>query len=210
MTLSGTSDSRRAGGRRRSEPRDLLSIRGVIVVGILLVALVTIQGCGVAPGVSTSAPLATAAPTETSAPQPATPTLPAPPSATPSPLATSPAPTFTTTAAASAAAPPATSTAVPPTNTVAPPAPTNTAPSVPVGDAANGAALWPNAPCQGCHGNKAQGGSGPRLAGTSRDFNFVMRQVRSGGSRMPAFSPSRISDQDLRDIYAWLSTLAAK
>jgi len=120
-----------------------------------------------------------------------------------------PAATHTTTPAAtpvpSTAQP--TATIVPPTPTpTQPPAPTSTS-AAPVGDPAAGAAFWQGAPCKGCHGDKAEGNLGPKLAGTSLTFAEVLKQVRTPRGVMPAFSASRVSDQDLRNVYAWLHTL---
>jgi len=75
------------------------------------------------------------------------------------------------------------------------------------GDAERGARLFSSLPCSGCHGAMAQGQFGPALAGTDLDFEEVRRQVRSPRDQMPAFSPERVNDRDLRDIYAWLTTL---
>lgn len=78
----------------------------------------------------------------------------------------------------------------------------------PAGDVERGARLFSSLPCSGCHGAMAQGQFGPALAGTDFSYEEVQRQVRSPRNQMPAFSPERVSDQDLRDIYAWLRTLA--
>ena len=76
------------------------------------------------------------------------------------------------------------------------------------GDAERGARLFTSLPCSGCHGAMAQGQFGPPLAGTDLSYEEVRRQVRSPRDQMPAFSPERVSDRDLRDIYAWLRGLA--
>jgi mono/diheme cytochrome c family protein len=76
------------------------------------------------------------------------------------------------------------------------------------GDAKAGAQAWAAAPCAGCHGANAEGGAGPRLAGTSRSFDQVKNTVRNGrGGGMPKFSADQISDQTLADIYAWLKSM---
>jgi len=75
------------------------------------------------------------------------------------------------------------------------------------GDAARGGRLFSSLPCSGCHGAMAQGQFGPTLAGTDLSFEEVRVQVRSPRERMPAFSPERVDDEALRDIYAWLRTL---
>jgi mono/diheme cytochrome c family protein len=76
------------------------------------------------------------------------------------------------------------------------------------GDAKAGAQAWSASPCAGCHGANAEGGAGPKLAGTSRSFDQVKNTVRNGkGGEMPKFSADQISDQALTDIYAWLKSM---
>jgi mono/diheme cytochrome c family protein len=62
-------------------------------------------------------------------------------------------------------------------------------------------------PCAGCHGENAQGDFGPKIAGTELSFEDVHKRVREGEAPMPPFSPEQVSDQDIRDIYAWLQSL---
>jgi mono/diheme cytochrome c family protein len=96
-----------------------------------------------------------------------------------------------------------------PAATTAPAAPAaTTAPAAPAaGDPAAGKQVWASLPCQGCHGVNAEGGSGPKLAGTTRSYDRVLAQVRRGGGPMPAFPADQVSDQDVQNIYAWLKTL---
>ena len=76
------------------------------------------------------------------------------------------------------------------------------------GDAKAGAQAWTASPCAGCHGAKAEGNAGPKLAGTSLSFDQVKNTVRNGkGAAMPKFSTDQISDQALIDIYAWLKSM---
>ncbi len=84
--------------------------------------------------------------------------------------------------------------------------------SADAGDPAQGEALWTELPCQGCHGEQAQGSDlllGVPLAGTSLDFETFVRTVRRGPADMPAFGPSQVSDQTLAHLWAWLRTLPA-
>ena len=75
------------------------------------------------------------------------------------------------------------------------------------GDAKAGAQAWVSAGCVGCHGANAEGGVGPKLAGTSLPFDQVKNTARNGkGVAMPKFSAGQISDQGLADIYAWLKS----
>ena len=83
--------------------------------------------------------------------------------------------------------------------------PTPTLPSEP--DPEVGASLWQEKPCIDCHGPQAMGGIGPRLAGTSLEFDEVLFRVRAGKAPMPAFSEAEVSDLELQHIYAWLKFL---
>ncbi|MEJ2735127.1 MAG: c-type cytochrome [Anaerolineae bacterium] len=71
-----------------------------------------------------------------------------------------------------------------------------------------GAQVWAEKPCSGCHGAEAGGGIGPRLAGTSLEFDEVLLQVRTGAAPMPAFSEEEVSDLEVQHIYAWLRSLS--
>ncbi|HNS50082.1 MAG TPA: cytochrome c [Anaerolineae bacterium] len=64
--------------------------------------------------------------------------------------------------------------------------------------------LWLQAGCAACHGQQAEGGSGPRLAGEDWEYDKYVRKVREGDDGMPAFSSDRLSDADMRAIYDWL------
>lgn len=70
-----------------------------------------------------------------------------------------------------------------------------------------GAELFISLPCAGCHGATAQGQFGPTLAGTTLTFREVRQQVRNPRDKMPSFSDEQVSDDELRDIYAWLTSL---
>ncbi|GMQ94553.1 MAG: hypothetical protein BMS9Abin12_2048 [Acidimicrobiia bacterium] len=60
--------------------------------------------------------------------------------------------------------------------------------------------------CSACHGQDGEGGVGPALAGHTEDQLF--RQVRTPkGDVMPPFPTDVLSDDDVRDIYAWIVTL---
>ena len=63
---------------------------------------------------------------------------------------------------------------------------------------------WLQAGCAGCHGARAEGGSGPTLAGEDWEYEKYVRKVREGDNGMPAFSTDRLSDADMRIIYDWL------
>jgi hypothetical protein len=61
--------------------------------------------------------------------------------------------------------------------------------------------------CVDCHGEKAEGDYGPRLAGTGLTLDAVLLRVRTGKGRMPAFSVGEVSDVEVQQIYAWLRSL---
>lgn len=78
----------------------------------------------------------------------------------------------------------------------------------PQGDAKAGAQAWTASPCISCHGANAEGGVGPKLAGTALPADQFKNTVRNGkGAAMPKFSAGQISDQALTDIYAWLKSM---
>ncbi len=60
--------------------------------------------------------------------------------------------------------------------------------------------------CGGCHPGGNQG-NGPALRGRNLTADQITRQVRNGGGGMPAFPASRISDQQLNDIIAYVQSL---
>ncbi len=64
--------------------------------------------------------------------------------------------------------------------------------------------------CSGCHlGQGTQAGRAPVLA-TSQNANnpdFVRKQVRQGGTRMPAFDQTKVSDAELDSIILYLQAI---
>jgi mono/diheme cytochrome c family protein len=108
--------------------------------------------------------------------------------------------------------PTAAATEAPAATTAPQPTEAPTATQVPAaasaGDAAAGKQTWAAKPCIGCHGANAEGGFGPKLAGTALTLQEVQKTVRNGraGTAMAAFGESQISDKELADIYAWLKS----
>jgi mono/diheme cytochrome c family protein len=86
------------------------------------------------------------------------------------------------------------------------PSPTTDLPSEP--DATTGKQVWATKTCIGCHGVEAEGGIGPKLAGTALEFDEILLQVRAGADPMPAFSEEEVSDLEIEHVYAWLQSLA--
>jgi len=67
---------------------------------------------------------------------------------------------------------------------------------------------WTQWGCGGCHGANAEGASAPALTGTSQPFSAFETVVRQGAEGMPKYPASQVSDQALRDMYAWLQAQA--
>ena len=83
-----------------------------------------------------------------------------------------------------------------------------TAPAPPTGDAENGKNLYINRGCFQCHNTMAQGGgAGPRLAPRPITFPAFIKQFRQPRDEMPPYTAKVISDKEVADIYAFLSTI---
>lgn len=81
--------------------------------------------------------------------------------------------------------------------------------TVPGGDATVGFETYRTVGCSACHGGDGEGGIGPALAGHTEDQIF--RQVRTPkGDVMPPFPTGVLSDDDIRDVYAWVVTLGGE
>jgi len=72
---------------------------------------------------------------------------------------------------------------------------------------AEGRALYASHQCWQCHGYEGQGSvAGVRIAPTLYPFEAFSRLVRHT-NLMPAYSPNVLSDEQLRLIYAWVSSV---
>ena len=58
-----------------------------------------------------------------------------------------------------------------------------------------------------CHGERGEGDVGPTLASTSLSFAEVRRQLRNPRGFMPAYIPEILSDDHIRDLYAFERSL---
>ena len=79
----------------------------------------------------------------------------------------------------------------------------------PAGDATRGKALFMKNMCYTCHGTSGQGGdrgSGPRIAYDVWPWEAFSQQVRRPRETMPRYAAEHVSDQDLADIYAYVSS----
>jgi mono/diheme cytochrome c family protein len=82
-----------------------------------------------------------------------------------------------------------------------------TAPST-AGNATNGKRLFLEKNCYYCHGTTGQGGrDGARLTNTVLNADGLIRYVRKPAGAMPAYTEKLISDQELRDVLAYLKSL---
>ncbi len=70
-----------------------------------------------------------------------------------------------------------------------------------VGDAANGAVLFVEKGCSGCHGADATGGIGPNIQGKSAD------NISAALGSVAMMSGISLTEQERLDIAAWLQTL---
>lgn len=77
----------------------------------------------------------------------------------------------------------------------------------PKGDAANGKKLYLADGCYECHGYVGQGGVGLRLAPNPKPPVAIAAYIRNPVGEMPPYTAAVISDQGIRDIYAYLQTM---
>ena len=77
------------------------------------------------------------------------------------------------------------------------------------GDAGNGAQLFADYTCYGCHGYTGETGRGPRLNPPRlRQAQFIAYLRNPPNPRqMPPYRQDDVSDQKLADIYAYLESL---
>jgi mono/diheme cytochrome c family protein len=87
-----------------------------------------------------------------------------------------------------------------------------TATTAVTGDATAGKAVFASAGCAGCHTLSAAGATGqvgPNLDAAKPSASLVEERVRSGLGVMPSFS-TRLSDQQIADVAAYVSSVAGK
>ena len=76
-------------------------------------------------------------------------------------------------------------------------------------DPDNGKQLWEGQiwQCSRCHGANGEGVFGATLAGTEKTADEFIAQVRNPRNRMPMFSEDQVSDDQIRDIQAYMASL---
>ena len=75
-----------------------------------------------------------------------------------------------------------------------------------------GKILYEKNMCVACHGTAGNGGertSGPTIAPNVWPLEAMKTQMRNPRQAMPRYSEKFLSDIDLADIHAWLSTIKA-
>lgn len=77
------------------------------------------------------------------------------------------------------------------------------------GDAAAGKATWNEGTrwCKRCHGENADGGWAPDLAGRGLSFEHVKRAIRQPWALMPAYIDTQLSDKQIADLTAFFASL---
>ena len=80
----------------------------------------------------------------------------------------------------------------------------------PKGDVARGKGLFMKNMCYTCHGTAGQGGdrgSGPRIIHDVWPWEAFAQQTRRPRESMPRYPASHLSDAELADIYAYVSSI---
>lgn len=83
--------------------------------------------------------------------------------------------------------------------------------AAPAGNAETGQKLFVSYGCYQCHGYEAQGSNatGPRLGPRPIAFAAFSRYVRQPTGQMPPYTVKVVSDADLTNIYAFVSSRPA-
>jgi ubiquinol-cytochrome c reductase cytochrome c subunit len=74
-------------------------------------------------------------------------------------------------------------------------------------DATRGQHLFMTDGCYECHGTVGQGGAGPRLAPDPLSADLIAQYIRKPAAVMPPYVEKVVSDQDVRDIQAYLASI---
>ena len=80
-------------------------------------------------------------------------------------------------------------------------------PAAPVGNAENGKKLYAKNGCAGCHGLEGQGAptSGPRIGPNPLPLAAFITYVRAPKNQMPPYTGKVMSDEELKDVRAFLA-----
>lgn len=61
--------------------------------------------------------------------------------------------------------------------------------------------------CRTCHGENARGDAGPSLVPLDMEYDELIGKVREGGGEMPPISKNTVSDDEVKQIFAYLKSL---
>ena len=87
-------------------------------------------------------------------------------------------------------------------------APATAQKTAPAGNVQNGKKIFASDGCYQCHGYAGQGGAaGARLAPRPIAFEAFSKYVRHPSGQMPPYTAKVVSDQELADIYAFLTSI---
>lgn len=81
--------------------------------------------------------------------------------------------------------------------------------NAPAGSAESGRKIFMHQMCHNCHGTIGHSGgvAGPRIAPNPFPWAAFAQQVRKPRQAMPPYSEKNLPEQDLADIYAYLSSI---
>ena len=63
--------------------------------------------------------------------------------------------------------------------------------------------------CRVCHGPEAKGNQGPALVPFTMEVDELLIRVREGSGEMPPISVNRLSDDEVKEIAAYLKALSS-
>src|SRR5262245_32282948 len=61
--------------------------------------------------------------------------------------------------------------------------------------------------CAACHGEQAEGGQGPKIAGLTLEYDDFLAQVRHPDGEMPAIPKTEMSDDEVKEVFEYLKSL---
>ena len=81
--------------------------------------------------------------------------------------------------------------------------------NAPAGSGERGQKIFMHQMCFNCHGTVGQGGgvAGPKIAPNPFPWTAFAQQVRKPRAEMPPFTEKNLPEQDLADIYAYISSI---
>jgi mono/diheme cytochrome c family protein len=88
------------------------------------------------------------------------------------------------------------------------PAAADQVPATPAsGNVQQGKELYLKYNCYACHGTEGHGGAGPRIIARATPDSLIRYVRKPTGGNMPPYTSTVISEQELRDIHAYLRSV---